>query len=97
MLASTLAPTLLHAMLALFTLLLHYPRCIRRWVATKLARGARSDIDGWLGALGYCPMITAAIWLPLLVFYNLLRLGHWAELNAVIWFFETYARMIGTL
>ena len=81
MLASTLLPTLLHAMVGLFTLLLHYPRPLRRWVAAKLVRGAQSDVDGWKGASVYCGMITAAIWVPVLLAYHLLHLGQRAALN----------------
>ena len=99
MLASTLIPTLLHGMVAVFTMLLSYPAWVRAWVVAKLeSGGAGSDIDGWQGALAYCAMLALSIWIPIAVCYWLfLRLDHGAILGGVIAAFAWYAQWIGAI
>ena len=98
MLASTLIPTVLHAMVGVFTLLLHYPAGLRRWVVAKLESGGNgAEIDGWWGSAAYCAMLTLSVWVPIWVLSWLLGLDHGAALRWMIAGFEWYAASIGAI
>lgn len=98
MLFSTLIPTLLHGMVGIYTLLLHYPEPMRRWVFTRFERGGNgSETAGWWGSMGYCAMLTLSIWVPLLVTWTLLTANHSAFLQGVVWMFRQYALWIGAI
>ena len=91
MLFSTLIPTLLHGMVAVFTLLIEYPVVLRRWVHDRLVAGGEgSDVLGWQGALGYCAMITLSIWLPLAALALVMSLDHGAVLGWIVDRFAAY-------
>ncbi len=98
MLFSTLIPTVMHGMVGLYTLLLHYPAPVRRWVFARLkAGGEGSDTEGWWGSLGYCAMLTLSIWVPILGTWLLLTANHGAFLQGVIAIFRGYASLIGAI
>ncbi|MEM1378120.1 MAG: hypothetical protein AAGG69_12110 [Pseudomonadota bacterium] len=98
MLFTTLIPTLLHAMIGLFTLVLRYPAPLRRKVVALLESGAQgSAIDGRTGSLIYCLMISLSIWVPVWALYSLLTLDHGRSLGWIIAGFRTYAEFFGAI
>ena len=98
MLFSTLIPTALHGMVGVFTLLISYPAPLRRWVVGKLdAGGAGRDTDGWQGSMAICAMITASIWVPILVLWYAFTANHGWLLGQIIAVFRGYAQLIGAI
>ncbi|WP_323035425.1 hypothetical protein [Pararhodobacter sp.] len=95
MLGSTLLPTVLHAMIGMFTVLTRYPVVLRDRVVALL----RDDLPSnrkW-GTAAYCVMVTLSIWVPIWALVALFSVNHGAVLRGVIVVFEGYARMIGAL
>jgi hypothetical protein len=98
MLGSTLLPTLLHLMIGVATVLIQYPAVLRNWTIAKLTSGGDgSDTDGWQGSAMVCAMISASIWLPIILFYFLFTMNRSAVINGTIWLFSSYADLIGAL
>jgi len=98
MLGSTLLPTLLHLMIGVATILIQYPATLRNWTIRKLTSGGEgSDTDGWQGSAVVCIMISASVWLPIILFYLLFTINHSAVINGTIWLFSSYADLIGAL
>ncbi len=97
-LGTTLLPTLLHAMVGTFTLVMHYPSTLGDWVAEKLTLGGKgSSIEGFKGAATYCAMVAFSIWFPIFMIYVILSVGNSAVLRGVIMAFKWYAGMIGVV
>ena len=97
MLGSTLLPTILHGVIAVFTVLLTYPEPLRRWLVAKLESGATSETDGWQATWVICGLMTLAIWFPIFSGWLLWKMDHSAALNGLITFFEGYAKLIGAI
>jgi hypothetical protein len=97
-LGTTLLPTLLHAMVATFTLVMHYPSTLGDWVADRLTSGGKgSSVKGFQGAATYCAMVAFSIWFPIFATYVILNLGNAAILRGAIMAFKWYAGMIGAV
>jgi hypothetical protein len=97
MLLTTLLPTLLHLMIGMFTLGLSYPRFVREPIARLLVEGAHSDTSGWLGSVLFCALISASIWVVVVLVALLVQLGHGWFLDQIIGGFAGFARLIGAI
>lgn len=98
MMLSTLLPTALHVSVGMLTVLLQYPRWVRRGVIRLLDHGADGvESVAWLGSAAICAMITASLWLPLLLFWKAATANHGWLLDQVIAFFRGYAMWIGAV
>ncbi len=98
MLFSTVLPTLLHAMVGLYTLLLHYPAWLRgRLVALLVAGGKGSDTKGWWGSVIYCGMLTLSVWVPLWATWAFFTFDHARVLDWIVAGFRWYAALIGAI
>jgi len=97
-LGTTLAPTLVHAMVGTFTLIMHFPSALGDWVAEKLAKGGKgASFSGFQGAVTYCAMVAFSIWFPIFMTYIICSLNNAALLRNVILAFKWYAAMIGAV
>jgi len=95
---AALVPTLLHAMVGMFTLIMHYPSTLGDWVAEKLTKGGNgASVHGFQGAIAYCAMVTFSIWSPIFATYVIFSLGNAVILRGLIIGFKWYAGMIGAL
>lgn len=95
---ATLVPTLLHAMVGMFTLVMHYPSTLGDWVAEKLMQGGKgSSVSGFKGAVTYCAMVAFSIWFPIFVTYVIFSFGNAIILRGLIIGFKWYAMMIGAI
>ncbi len=85
-------------MIGVATILIQYPDAVRNWTIRKLTSGGEgSDTDGWQGSAMVCFMISASIWLPIILFYFLFTMNRSAVINGTIWLFSSYADLIGAL
>ncbi len=95
---TTLAPTLIHAMVGTFALVMRFPASLGDWVADKLDKGGKgSSVSGVQGALTYCAMVAFSIWLPIFVTYIIFNINDAVILRGVIAAFKWYAGMIGSV
>jgi len=95
MLFTTLIPTVLHLMIGVMTCLIVYPEPVRAWIVNMLSNGHQSDVDGWIGSLSICAIITLSFWSPIILGAVLLGLDHGGLLQDVITVFVSYGLMIG--
>jgi len=97
MLFSTLLPTLVHGMIAAFTLLLHYPPALRQRVVGWLDDGKSSDVSGRLGTAAWCTVLTLSVWVPVWLLWLALSYDHGALLRGIVGCFADFARLIGAI
>lgn len=98
MLGSTLLPTLLHAALAFWTLLISHPEKLRTWIATRLHQAGQGyPSDGKKALAVYCGLKAFAAWAILEASYQLLTFDHAIALRGVIWLFHGFAWLTGAV
>jgi len=98
MIFSTLLPTLLHLMIAVWSFIHLTPRFLRRWVLTHLPHVDETVNAKWGAAFGLTLIagwsivlpLLAILWIGTLLYEFYPQIGGW-----YLWFFEWFAQSIG--